>query len=232
MKKKLLAFLLAFALILPLSSFPVSARISGDVDGDGAVTLRDSAIIARHAGGWAEYVLPDGGITFPGAEAASSGFSSGFGKCEITPAKSVPLAGVGNSVDRLAKGAADPLYATAVALRDQNGVCALLISLDLYSLPNEISDLVRTSLAEKFQLAKDAVILSCTHTGSGPDLETKEERTENDVNRYLISVFLPGVMKAAESAFADLARSDISLSSAYTDSLNSVRRRAVSQRTA
>ena len=56
MKRRILSSVLALLFVVAL--LPLSGRAdtvhSGDVDNDGAVTLKDAAIVARHVAGWNE----------------------------------------------------------------------------------------------------------------------------------------------------------------------------------
>ncbi len=68
MKRRLFALILGLLTILPLFALPVSALTptqASDVDGDGAVTARDAAILARYVDGWDGYVDENGELTYP-----------------------------------------------------------------------------------------------------------------------------------------------------------------------
>ena len=43
-------------------------------------------------------------------------FTVGYARTDITPSESVPLAGYGNTMQRLSQGVLDPLYATCIAI--------------------------------------------------------------------------------------------------------------------
>ena len=222
MKKRVLSLILAAVLALALP--PVSAQADqaypGDVDGDGAVTLKDAAIVARHAAGWEGYTLPDGGITYP----RSAAFSAGFGQADITPPNDIPMAGSGNTFRRLSIGVLDPLYVTAVALCDENGTVALFISLDVIGLNRELADPIRSAIADRLGMQRDAIFLTCTHTHNGPDCNTDDSRVAADVNRYLTLTLLPGILSAAKNAVKDLSPASISTAAGASNHINFVRR--------
>ncbi len=227
MKKQLVAFLLAFAFLLPLCSFSgAGAAVKlGDVDGDGAITLRDSAIIARYSSGWSGYKLSDGRITYPGSSLKEDTvFFTGFGQADITPPANVPMAGFGNTFARLSSGMNDPLYATAVAMQDAHGNVALLISIDQIGMEATLSDPIRLAIAKRLGIAESAIFLSCTHTHSGPDVVSNHDATVMDTNRYQVNTFFAGIMQAAEDAVASLNPTKIYTASTYTNHLNFVRR--------
>ena len=47
----------------------------------------------------------------------AAGFCAGFGRADITPTNSVPLAGFGNTEMRMSRRVLDPLYVSCVAGR-------------------------------------------------------------------------------------------------------------------
>ena len=68
MKCRLFSLLLCLAILLPQFSLSASALTpaqAADVDGDGAVTARDAAILARYNAGWEGYVDKRGRLTYP-----------------------------------------------------------------------------------------------------------------------------------------------------------------------
>ena len=90
---------------------------------------------------------------------------------EITPGESVPLFGYGDRTHD-SEGIHDPLYACAWWLRPQGGEPFLWLVLDLCVLSpgaaRAVADGVRQSLGEP-ALSAERVVVSTTHTHSGPD---------------------------------------------------------------
>ena len=56
---------------------------------------------------------------------------AGYAKVDITPKASLPLGGYGNSLSRISTGFFDYLYATALALQDEQGNTMLLMGIDM-----------------------------------------------------------------------------------------------------
>lgn len=93
---------------------------------------------------------------------------AGFAKIPITPPLGVELAGYGVYLQRQAVEVHDALFARALALEDDTGERVLLLSLDLIGLGRELSQAVARQAAEAAGLDVDHVLVSCTHTHSGP----------------------------------------------------------------
>lgn len=75
LKTKLLSLLCCLVFVLPLLTLPVFALTpteASDVDGDGVVTARDAAILARYVAGWDGYVDEFGSLTYPWRENVAS----------------------------------------------------------------------------------------------------------------------------------------------------------------
>ena len=60
-------------------------------------------------------------------------FSVGYGQTDITPSGSVSLTGFGDSDERFSTRVTEPLYATAIAVKDSSGDIVIIIAYDLIS---------------------------------------------------------------------------------------------------
>lgn len=89
----------------------------------------------------------------------------GIWRMDITPPISVHLQGYlrGQPCD----GILDPLFATALAIRDGEQV-GVLVSLDLIGLPWTSVNRIRQSLQRQANLPPEAVMLLCSHTHYAP----------------------------------------------------------------
>jgi hypothetical protein len=95
---------------------------------------------------------------------------AGFAETDITPDRSCSLMGYEFRVTDLPPGndgVNDPLHARVLALRGEGGP-ALLVSVDLCLVPNELARPLRSALAERVGTTAERVVLSATHTHSGP----------------------------------------------------------------
>jgi hypothetical protein len=83
----------------------------------------------------------------------------------ITPATGAPLAGYYEH--REAAGVHDDLYAKAIVI-ERDGVKVAKVVCDLLTLPRNIIDDARRLIAEKPGIPADRVMISATHTHTGP----------------------------------------------------------------
>jgi hypothetical protein len=94
---------------------------------------------------------------------------TGFAKTDITPRVGVELAGFGPFLNRHSIGIRDRLWARAMAakLRDRT---VIIVGCDLVGIPASIIKRVREIVKEKTGVAEKNVMISCTHTHSGPSI--------------------------------------------------------------
>jgi hypothetical protein len=93
---------------------------------------------------------------------------AGFAKTAITPPLGTELAGYGVYLERRASEVHDDLFARALALEDDADERVLLLSLDLVGLSWELSGAIADQVAAATGLDVDRVLVSSTHTHSGP----------------------------------------------------------------
>jgi hypothetical protein len=94
-------------------------------------------------------------------------WKAGVAKVKITPDKPMWMSGYA-SRDKPAEGTLHDLWAKALALEDDAGKRSVIITLDLVGIPRELSVEVRDAIQKKHSLNRDAIILSCSHTHTGP----------------------------------------------------------------
>jgi neutral ceramidase len=91
----------------------------------------------------------------------------GYASIDITPPIGVELCGYGYFLGRRAERVMDPLYARAVSMQ-QGEKTVLLINCDLIGLTQELTGDIKEQLSKKLGLAKKSIMVSCTHTHTGP----------------------------------------------------------------
>ena len=156
-----------------------------------------------------------------------SDLSVGYGRVDISPTEPTPLRGYGFSSGRMSTNIQDPLYATCIAITDGSGNTVLLYTLDLINSFTDVMNAARQQISETTGIPFDAVLVSCTHTHSGPDLDNSFEPS---IPRYIES--LKGWMtQAAVDALADRAPALVYTTSTETENLNFVRRYQLSNGT-
>lgn len=151
----------------------------------------------------------------PQAEAA---FQAGFGRANITPNYSVPLAGYGNTSQRMSQGFLSYLYATCIAVTDETGSTALLITTDLIAVSNSQIKALKAAVKEATGVSEERIFIQGTHTHSGPDIWSGESA----MGKY-IPEYVAGVAQAAADAMADRSPATMETGVGHTQGLNFVR---------
>lgn len=91
----------------------------------------------------------------------------GFAKTDITPRVGVDLSGFGPFRNRVSVGVRDRLWARAMAVADGE-TTVLVVACDLIGLSRELVAKVREQVAAQRDFLPRNLLLSCTHTHSGP----------------------------------------------------------------
>ncbi len=113
------------------------------------------------------------------AYSAESEWKVGLANVKITPEKPVPMAGYASRTKPFEKVEQD-IYAKALALEDQQGNRAVLVTTDLIGIARGVAEPVCQRIADKTKLVRRQILLSSSHTHSAPILSL-EERTETGV---------------------------------------------------
>ncbi|HEX7899751.1 MAG TPA: hypothetical protein VF950_18425 [Planctomycetota bacterium] len=121
---------------------------------------------------------------------------------KITPEEPVFLAGYA-SRNKPFTGVAGDLWAKALALEDATGAKAVLITSDLLGLPAEVAEAV----AARIGLPRERILLSSSHTHTGPALSPRDGRPENVA---YTKVLQDKLVKVAEDALKSLAPATLS----------------------
>lgn len=129
-----------------------------------------------------------------------SRFLCGLGETDITPPLGVDLCGYGFYLGRQAECVWDRLKARAIFLRRGEGA-AVIVSCDLIGLGIGDADALRDEIARKLGLSRAAVMLTFTHTHSGPATARLPGLGEPD-EAYLARLRRL-VVRAAKKAAAD-----------------------------
>jgi hypothetical protein len=123
-----------------------------------------------------------------GTRAAAGGaeWKAGVARVKITPEQPVFLAGYA-SRDRPFDKVATDLYAKALALEDQQGRVAVLVTTDLIGLTAAVAEPVCKRIAGKTGLKREQILLSSSHIHTGPtlslDATPREGRAAGDALR-------------------------------------------------
>ena len=120
----------------------------------------------------------------------SSKWKAGVARMVITPEQPMWLAGYA-ARDHQSEGTLHDLWAKALAIEDAEGNQAVLITTDILGFPKALSDQIRDQLETELKLSRAQIILSSTHTHSGPvlkdalyDIYPLDEQHINIIEQY------------------------------------------------
>ncbi len=91
----------------------------------------------------------------------------GIAREVITPDEPMWMSGYG-SRDRPADGKLTDLWAKAMAIEDAKGTRLVLVTLDLVGIDRDTAGKIQEQVTQRFGLPREALVLSTTHTHSGP----------------------------------------------------------------
>ncbi len=92
----------------------------------------------------------------------------GLGETVITPRENLQLWGFARS--QVATGTHDDLHARSMVIEDVNGNTVCIISLSLVYIGRPLVERIREEVTRKTGIPGDAILISCTHTHSGPHI--------------------------------------------------------------
>ncbi len=94
----------------------------------------------------------------------------GLAQVKITPERPMWLAGYAART-KPAEGTLDDLWVKVLALESAAGERAVLVTSDLVGFPRDLADRIAGAVKERFHLDRSALMLTCSHTHSGPVLQ-------------------------------------------------------------
>lgn len=102
---------------------------------------------------------------------ARASWKAGFAKVRITPRTSLWLAGYAART-HASQGTLLELHAKALALEDETGHRAVLVTTDLLGLPRTVSEKIASRVQKRYGLSRDQLLLNSSHTHTGPVIGT------------------------------------------------------------
>jgi neutral ceramidase len=148
-----------------------------------------------------------------GDESKAMTLRIGTAAVDITPRLGTPMAGY--YTPRGADGIHDPLFAKAVVLDDGETKLAI-VSLDLIKTTHAVVDQARKLIADRMSLPPDAVMISATHSHTGPVLPAGSPRdndfggTSSQVGEY-VDKLPQWIAQAVEEADKELRSIEASM---------------------
>ncbi|MCI0459239.1 MAG: neutral/alkaline non-lysosomal ceramidase N-terminal domain-containing protein [Gemmataceae bacterium] len=133
-------------------------------------------------------------VLAPSPARAQGPWKAGAARVNITPKERMWMSGYGGR-DKPAEGKLHDLWAKALVLEDPSGRRAVLVTMDLVGIDRTLSVEVCRAFKEKYGLAREAILLSVSHTHTGPvvggnlapmyDLDAKQQKYIADYTREL-----------------------------------------------
>ncbi|WZO99812.1 neutral/alkaline non-lysosomal ceramidase N-terminal domain-containing protein [Isosphaeraceae bacterium EP7] len=155
-------------------------------------------------------------VALAGVDGSASGeaWKAGVARASITPTKSTWMAGYGSRT-KPSEGAIHDLWAKALAMQAPDGSKALLISLDLCGIGRDLSVPIAEAIGSKHGMARDRIVLACSHTHSGPVVGTNlismyklDADQAARVAEYAVELAAT-IRRIADEAFEHLAPADL-----------------------
>jgi hypothetical protein len=101
---------------------------------------------------------------------ASAAMQAGLARIDITPKEPIWLAGFASRTHP-SEGIRMPIYAKALAIRDEKGSTAVLVTSDLLGFTGELSNRIASKVQKQFGIARSGLAFNASHTHSAPVIE-------------------------------------------------------------
>jgi Neutral/alkaline non-lysosomal ceramidase, N-terminal len=98
---------------------------------------------------------------------AVAAIQAGVGTLDITPKESIWLAGFAARA-KPSQGVRHRIFAKALALRDENGTTAVLVTADILGFTEELLSPVAKTVESRFQVPRRLLLFNASHTHSAP----------------------------------------------------------------
>lgn len=144
---------------------------------------------------------------------------AGVARRSITNRKPLFLVGYPH-VNRISQGVHDPLWASALCL--DNGDRALVfVAVDILFIHHETAAECRHRIAEQTGIPPDHILISATHTHSGPVTSTmlswRDDPIVHPPDPEYMSYFKDGIVEAAVTAARNTQPADIAMTTATSE---------------
>ena len=165
--------------------------------------------------------------------ASADEFKVGAAIVSITPEPGTPMAGY--YTRRASEGQLDPLNARCLVI-DRDGVKVALIACDLISMPRNVVDEARKLIETQTEIPGANVMISATHTHTGPVLLGRSVRdtaiaNDSDAAQAYIARLPRLIAQSAKDANAKLASGKLSVGLGREENLSFNRRYFMSDNT-
>lgn len=140
----------------------------------------------------------------------------GYFKKEITPPIGKYMSG--KAYPRISQGVEDPLHVRALAFEE--GRKALVLVFDFAGMNQVLCAKIRDFLAEHLGMERKDILISCTHTHTGPVLQSSED----PVDEEYVACLPYYALSAAQGAIADLKEATMLGAQSRLENVTFVRR--------
>ena len=125
-------------------------------------------------------------ISCAGDSSQVTTLKAGFGETVITPTKPSQMDGFARS--QVSTGTHDDLHARCMVFEDGDGTVVAMLTVSLVAIPREMFPVIREGITEQTGIPPEQIILSATHTHSGPRMrEADEEYRDYFVDQCIAS---------------------------------------------
>jgi neutral ceramidase len=108
-----------------------------------------------------------GAVAVANPAGAETKWRAGAAAVAITPREPMWMAGYG-ARNRPSEGVLHELHAKALALQDERGTTVVIVTADILGFSREMADSIASRAKERFGLSRRQLLLSASHTHSGP----------------------------------------------------------------
>lgn len=149
----------------------------------------------------------------------AGGFRVGYGRVDVTPTESVPLAGMGSSWEpRRSDEVLNKLYVTCIAFTDEADKTVLMYHMDILNTYDSIYAWI-PDIAQATEVPEGNIILAATHNHSGPSINNKEVEYMSEYR----AMFKQALIDAGLAALKDRKTAEMHITSSNPVNLNFVR---------
>ena len=151
--------------------------------------------------------------------AADGKFCVGFGRGDVTPKDSVPMASYGNAKDRMSEGLYTYQYVNVLAVGYEEDIL-LLITIDNSWFSAGLARPIREQISDIHNIPLDHILMQGTHTHAAIDSSLTEIPAVGRSNTRTTNATL----QAVADAIADMKPAEIYVGSVMTKNMNFCRR--------
>ncbi|MFN7925095.1 MAG: neutral/alkaline non-lysosomal ceramidase N-terminal domain-containing protein [Bryobacteraceae bacterium] len=101
------------------------------------------------------------------AGSVSAAWMAGAAAVDITPTESIWMAGYASRT-KPSEGVRQPIFAKALALRDDSGATSVMVTLDLVGIRRNMAEAIATRAQKNLGIARERIIFNASHTHSAP----------------------------------------------------------------